>query len=270
MWLKVISSKTLPADHYAVFKSLTSSSKVDRDSLYKELGISKNNPKKDRSRVCSPLEFREEVRKKGLVNRNTENYGIPQGSPISAMLSNIYMLDFDSVMSDHVKKIDGSYYRYCDDMIILTHPENRDSVIEFAISEIAKMHLSINQDKTEIANFVISAGKQKSDKLLQYLGFTYDGERILLRSGALARYSAKMKAGIKLAKLTRDKHNAVREKNGLPEKKLYRRKIYEQYSHLGKQNFLTYGYRSAKKMDSPNIKKQLKPLWDRLIKEIEK
>ncbi len=270
MWSYTLNCQVLPEDHYAVFKAITHYSKVDKDKLYAELGIAKNNPKNNRSRACTPKEFRERVRNKGLITKNKNSYGIPQGSPISAMLSNIYMMDFDKKIYNFVTEKRGSYYRYCDDMMIIIHPRYRDMSISFIAEEIEKVKLSINQNKTEIANFSISAGKQSSDRLLQYLGFTFDGERILLRSSALARFSGKMKRGIKLAKLTKEKYDKRRNLNGLPSKNLYKYKIYERYSHLGKQNFLTYGYRAAKKMDSRNIRKQLKPLWSRLITEIKK
>ncbi len=270
MWAKVIGKSPLPNDHFAVFKSITSFSTVDKDKLYKEFNIAIHNPKNNRNRICSPKDFRNRVRKNKLIKKNKALFGIPQGSPISAILSNIYMLDFDKTIKEYVSNIGGSYYRYCDDMMIIVHPEKRDKTISYITSEILKLKLTINQKKTEISNFSLTAGKQKSDRPLQYLGFTFDGERILIRSAAFARFSGKMKGGVKLAQRTCEKRNIIRQEKGLVEKDLYKRKIYERYSHLGKQNFLTYGYKAADKMDSKSIRKQLKPLWDRLQKEIEK
>ncbi|TOH44391.1 hypothetical protein CGI79_25115, partial [Vibrio parahaemolyticus] len=57
-------------------------------------------------------------------------------------------------------------------------------------------------------------GKQKP---LQYLGFLFDGHSIFLRSTALARYSEKMKGGVKLAKKTMEKENRIRKSKGEPE-----------------------------------------------------
>ena len=269
MWAKVIGKSTLPNDHFAVFKSISSFSTVDKDKLYKEFDIAIHNPKNNRTRVCSPKDFRNRVRKNKLIKKNKAPFGIPQGSPISAILSNIYMFDFDKTIKEYVNNIGGSYYRYCDDMMIIVHPEERDKTISYVTSEILKLKLEINQKKTEISNFSLTGGKQKSDRPLQYLGFTFDGERILIRSAAFARFSGKMKGGVKLAQRTCEKRNIIRQEKGHAERGLYKRKIYERYSHLGKQNFLTYGYRAADKMGSKSIRKQLKPLWNRLQKEIE-
>lgn len=270
MWAKVIGKSIIPNDHFAVFKSISSFSTVDKDKLYKEFDIAIHNPKNNRTRVCSPKDFRNRVRKNKLIKKNKSPFGIPQGSPISAILSNIYMFDFDKTIKEYVNNIGGSYYRYCDDMMIIVHPEERDKTISYVTSEILKLKLEINQKKTEISNFSLTGGKQKSDRPLQYLGFTFDGERILIRSAAFARFSGKMKGGVKLAQRTREKRNIIRQEKGHAERGLYKRKIYERYSHLGKQNFLTYGYRAADKMGSKSIRKQLKPLWNRLQKEIEK
>lgn len=268
MWISILDNEVLPDDHYSVYKSITKYSKVNRDDVYSELGISKNNPKANRQRICTATEFRSRIRGKGMIMKNTSGIGIPQGSPISAILSNIYMVDFDEKINSYMEKNNGSYYRYCDDMIFIIDPEYKDEMEAFVKKEIEKIKTPINESKTEKASFQIIKGVQVSDKPLQYLGFMYDGEKILLRSSALSKFSAKMKGGVKLAKNTRKKHNIIRIKSGLPAKRLYKRKIYEQYSHLGSQNFLSYGYRAANKMDSKHIKKQLKPLWKRLQDEM--
>ncbi|MEC7470060.1 MAG: hypothetical protein VYC51_09455, partial [Pseudomonadota bacterium] len=111
----------------------------------------------------------------------------------------------------------------------------------------------------------------KGHKSLQYLGFTFDGERKLIRSAALAKFSNRMKAGVRLAKKTVKRKNLESLLEGKPQTEVLRKKkIYERYSHLGRRNFLKYGYRAARVMGSKSIKKQLKPLWSRLHNEIEK
>src|SRR5690606_19023212 len=128
---------------------------------------------------------------------------IPQGSPISAFLSNIYMFDFDKLMSEVVNEIGAIYYRYCDDMLFIVPTEYESSLAGFVRQKINDLKIDINPNKTEIRRFVIQPHRFHSDKPLQYLGFLYDGEKILIRSAALAKYSERMRRGIRLAKKTK-------------------------------------------------------------------
>jgi len=278
-WCDLLQLQALPKDHYNVFRSLTKFSKVDRHQLFDIFDISQYTPKaNNRKRVCSANEFRQQVRKAKLVEPNPYgNMGVPQGSPISALLSNIYMLSFDEKMKEYVDTIGGQYYRYCDDMLFIVPTSERDSVERLAISEISALKVTINQDKTELRDFKLDTNKLCSfdengqKKPLQYLGFLFDGNSIFLRSTALARFSEKMRGGVKLAKKTMDKENRIRRKKGEPEQtELYKRKLHRLYSYRGKRNFLSYGYRAAKIMNSSSIKKQLKPLRNRLQAEIDK
>lgn len=273
VWSELIQETPLPKDHYTVFKSLTKYAFVDREELFKKLCISKNNPKCNRYRACSAKDFREQVRDGGLVKRNEKKYGIPQGSPISALLSNIYMLEFDSTMKQLVEPSGGHYFRYCDDMLFIVKQSLKDDIEASAIEEIEKLQLEINTKKTERRDFYRYGGQLrcKGHKSLQYLGFTFDGERKLIRSAALAKFSNRMKAGVRLAKKTVKRKNLESLLEGKPQTEVLRKKkIYERYSHLGRRNFLKYGYRAARVMGSKSIKKQLKPLWSRLHNEIEK
>ena len=183
------------------------------------------------------------------------------------------MLDFDSKMKTTLESQGGHYFRYCDDMLFITKPHFRDDVEALALDEIKKLKLEINVDKTEIRDFYRYGGQLrcKGNKSLQYLGFTFDGERKLIRSAALAKFSNRMKAGVRAARKTVKRTNFELIKNGAPPtEQLRKKKLYERYSHLGKRNFLSYGYRAARDMQSNAIKKQLKPLWSRLQKEMAK
>lgn len=275
VWATVLDKPNLPKDHYNIFKSLTRYSEVEREELYKLFGISKNNPKNGRVRICDPIAFRKVVRGKKLIKTRKEKRGIPQGSPISALLSNIYMLDFDIAIKSFMDSINGVYLRYCDDILCIAPLDYVDSIEKYLIKEIDTISLDINTDKTKKHEFRVIHGKLQANIPLQYLGFMFDGQHKIIRSASLARFSEKMKAGVRLAKATEIKRNNARVKKGLPTAPLYKQKLYARYSHLGpkkgeKRNFVFYGLRSAKIMNSPAIKKQLKPLWLRLKKEIEK
>lgn len=269
-WMKIIGTEKLPHDHYAVFKSLTKYSSVNKDKLYDTLKISKHNPKFCRDKICSPYDFREIVRKKGLIVTNKSNIGIPQGSPISALLSNIYMLNFDIDMNNYAQSIGGHYYRYCDDMLFIVPTDKKNEVAGIASQQLKDLKVTLNTKKTEIRDFISSNKKLKASQPLQYLGFIFDGENVYLRSSSLARYSDRMRRGVKLAKATMECRNKIRNSKGEKNKPLFKKKIFSRYSHFGKRNFLTYGYRAADIMESTTIRKQLKPLWKRLLAEIEK
>jgi len=268
-WADLLNEKYLPEDHYNLFRSISKFSTVDKLKLYETLGISPHNPKCKRTRICEPKEFREVVRNGGLISVNNGNKGIPQGSPISALLSNIYMLKFDLAMKNYVGDFGGFYFRYCDDMLIIVPIEIRDKVAAFVRTHIKELKVDINPTKTEIRTFTKSNGSLVSDKPLQYLGFLFNGENIYLRSASLARYSERMKRGVSFAKATMRKRNKSRINRGEPVKPLYKKDLFDKYSHLGSRNFITYGLRAARIMKSKTIKKQLKPLWKKLQSEIE-
>lgn len=269
-WINLLNQPSLPKDHYNVFKSLTRFSRVNRDKLYRKMNISISNPKNNRFRVCDAKTFRNNIRGGGLIEVNKEKFGIPQGSPISALLSNIYMLEFDQWAKHVMEEQGGSYYRYCDDMLFITTDEHRDNIERFSQNEIEKLKLKINTRKTEVRDFWISSGIQTCEKPIQYLGFIFDGQKKLLRSAALARFSNRMKRGVRLAKATQRKRNRIKVSKGQKPTSLYKNKLYERYSHLSERNFITYSHRAANHMKSDAIRKQVKPLWERLRAEIEK
>lgn len=272
-WCRLLSTDKLPNDHYAVFKSITKFSRVDKHKVYELMGISKNNSKhtkKIRKQICTFNEFRNTIRVKGLITPHLDNKGIPQGSPISALLSNVYMLNFDIEMKMYVESVGGEYFRYCDDMLFIVPSEEKNKVAGLAEKKLNEMKVSLNINKTEIREFSLGVNKINCDNPLQYLGFIFDGNNIYIRSSALSRYSDRMKRGVNLAKATMIRKNKIRKSKGLSGKELFKEKVYARYSHVGKRNFLTYGYRASRIMNSASIRKQLKPLWERLQKEISK
>lgn len=269
-WRILLGVDKLPTDHFAVFRALTHFSCVERDAAFAALGISLNNPRVDRRRLCEPEEFRSSIRAAGLVVRNVNPFGIPQGTAISAMLSNLYMLNFDIAALAFAKKHGGRYMRYCDDMLFIMPKSMTESIESFADTQIKLMKLEINPAKTDRCDFSIVDGQQVASNPLQYLGFLYDGQRVIIRSAAFAKFSNRMKRGVSLAKQTMRSRNKIRVLAGVGEKELYLKSLYARYSHLGKRNFPRYGYKAAAIFNSPAIRRQLRPLWKRLKLTIEK
>lgn len=267
-WQTLINKPILPSDHFSVYKSLTRFSYVNRDGVYKALGISKNNPKHGRERICEPHEFRGIVRDGGLIETNPESKGIPQGSPLSALLSNIYMMEFDEQISGYVKTHGGSYFRYCDD-ILLVLPVTKDvEAVRVVGEKVKEIKLEMQESKTEVCRFRRSGNAYRADRPLQYLGFIFDGENIFLRSSSLSRYQERVNRGISIATKRMGKVNAIRVARGQLPRSIFLKKLHKRYSYLGRRNFISYGYRAARIMGSKSIKKQLKPLWNRLREKI--
>lgn len=76
---------------------------------------------------------------------NNEGYGIAQGLPLSGLLANIYLNDYDQWFKQtyNNKKI----YRYVDDIIIFSNENlNKKQYISFITSELK---LKLNAEKTE-------------------------------------------------------------------------------------------------------------------------
>ena len=266
-WKRLLDVEDLPPDHFAVFKSLAKFSTVNRDKLLSVLDVSTHNPRSGgRRRLCEPEDFRLKVRDGGLIEKNVAKKGIPQGTSISALLSNVYMLEFDVAAQKMVAEAGGTYLRYCDDMLFIVPTMHQEHIRKFAEESIKNILLEVNPDKTDVCSFskVIGSTHLSASKPLQYLGFLFDGQRILIRSAAFAKYSNRMRRGISLAKQTMRSRNQNRVKNGLKERELFLKKIYSRYSHLGQRNFLRYGYKAAKIMGSIAIRRQLRPLWSRL------
>lgn len=252
-WCKLLSVDSLPDDHYSIFKSLTKYSLVNRDEVYKLFEISKNNHKNRPIKICSIKDFRDKVRKSGLIKPNPildNKKGIPQGSSLSALLSNIYMIDFDKKLNDFVTTLDGKYYRYCDDILIIVDTKRVTEVEKFTCKLVDNFKLELNQSKTIKSNFTFKDGLLYADKDLQYLGFMFNGQNIYLRSASISRYHQKLKKSLSLSKKTMEKYNKIRESKGLDSKPLFKRKLYEKYSQIGKSNFIRYGLRAKNIMSA--------------------
>lgn len=263
-WSECLGLKRLPVDHYAVYRSLAKFSTVDRDLLYGQLGIGRRVARV-RRRICSAKEFRDIVRGGGLIGVNREEYGIPQGSPISAMLSNIYLFRFDSAMYKLVSSIGGLYRRYCDDILVVCPSVNELTIRNEITRMIEAEKLKINTPKALRSEFTSVGGKLVASRPFQYLGFEFDGQRILIRPVTLARFWRRMKAACRLAK------KSAASKNGFAGPgKVFKRKLYERFTHMGRRNFVSYAFKASRKMNSKEMKRQLRRHWAVLERELEK
>ena len=259
-WSFLLGGGQLPIDHYRVFRALTKFAAMDRAELLTRLGHPPKTRDCDlRPPLCSIDCFRRlrsgrSVLSK-LVSTNRENHGIPQGTQLSAAAANISMLEFDTAVKVAADACGGSYRRYSDDILILCAPEHI-AALEAEVERALKLHgktLRLNAGKREEARFSMLGtalmpcpvtGRMKP---LQYLGFTFDGRRALIRSGTLARYYRRMQTGIRVAKL-RAKLARLGKIEGR-NRKLHKREVLARHSHLGSRSFVKgYAKLSAVKM----------------------
>lgn len=263
-WKSVMGLDELPPDHYAVFKAITRYAWVERDAIYEKFAITKKKQKDWHQPICTPEQFREIVREQGLIhpapNEPRRKVGVPQGSPISALLSNIYMIDVDRRMAALARDRGGIYLRYSDDILLLCKPEHCDEMrtaLEAAMTN-AKLELHDGPGKCSICRFTRNgSGILECDRPLQYLGFTFDGQKVRIRSQTVAKFLRRMRKAVR-----RERHLAhVRAKKG-GEMRMRRKLLYSRYTHLGTNNFITGYAANARNIFRQNaIRKQLKRHW---------
>lgn len=222
LWCSLLDVERLPPDHFTVFKNITKYHVVDQKEVYRRLGILETInvdgfprdqytvPYREMpTQLCSPATFREKIcggdpALSSLVESNTTGRGIPQGAPISDLIANFYLIDFDKTLNDFATSKGGVYMRYSDDILLII-PGGEDAANQaesLAISEIRKYgsDLFIKPEKTCIAAFQQLKGALKFSHLkglhghngFEYLGFRYDGRFIYVRDSTISRLYRKV------------------------------------------------------------------------------
>lgn len=257
-WKKlIVVGNKLPADHFAVFKAVTRFSQFDLLKILKVLKI-KEGEQRSKVRLCSPKEFREIIKSnpENLFTSNAENLkGIPQGAALSCVLSNLYMYQFDLIITDFVRRNGGLYRRYSDDIIVVVPPDLKDKIQELVVSELGLINLKISELKTEIHHISksgenISCVNEEGKKSnLQYLGIEFNGKDVYLRHKGLGKFQAAVSRGVR---------QAVRKAVDINKGAVSKRSLYSKYSPKSKGNYLTYAKRARNSFnDSSTIKKQV-------------
>lgn len=256
---KVINEK-LDNQLYKVYKSITKFRYVNIEDIYNYL-TERNGKRSEKyylrklSQVMTTEEFRSFIKSKnnktGLnnLNINDKNYGIVQGSPLSGLFANIYMIEFDKKMNNLAKEYNGLYLRYSDDFIIVLENmciKNIKDVYEKIQKFVTEaVQIELKQEKTNIYSYVGNIIKcinkevldvKNKNNIISFLGFSFDGENITLRHKTLTKYYYKLYRTVK------------RYKRG--NSKVSKKKIYDKFSTQGvgqkRGNFISYVKRSEK------------------------
>jgi hypothetical protein len=226
LWCRLLEVDRLPPDHFAVFKNITKYRVVDRVDVYTRLGFYGEKsrtkgghpingyliPYKDvPTQLCSPHEFRQKILGEdgatpSLVEPNNNLHGIPQGAPISDLLANLYLIDFDVEMNALATRLGGSYVRYSDDILLLLPvPMQQAQGIMASLPSRIRAHgdaLVIKPEKSSLVRYMrgrdgvqgceLISGKGRNG--LEYLGFRYDGRSVLLRDSTVSNLHRKVAA----------------------------------------------------------------------------
>ncbi len=326
VWADVLGVEKLPIDHFNVFKNITRFSHVDivdifeefKDKIYtrkinklgepleikqKKVDKIKYLRNQDAIAFCKEKEFFKlkgkllQPSKTRIINdiEVYRDFGIPQGSPISSVLANIYLLHFDTLVNKFISAKDGIYRRYSDDMVVICPIAYKEELTQLVYEEIKKYKLEIQVKKTQIFHFKRSdkklicgqefEGVTNWKKNFIYLGFEFDGNNVLLKSASISGYYRKMKRSVRRAK-----HFSSRNYN--PDKGIiFKRRIFKKFSYKGAKrnrkfiwnadekkfiktdsynwgNFLSYAYKASNIMVNNKIKQQTKRHWNILNKLI--
>lgn len=294
-WCSLLGQPELPMDHYQVFKSITRYSYWELSDLLElnqlkdtQAGRRKLNSK---SRVLTPEEFKENSNRKH-IQKNPNPFGIPQGSPISGLLANVYMLEVDKKVHTLVSALKGLYMRYSDDFMVVI-PDEGPAACQ-ALQDIVNIFngiqgLTLEPKKTQYFRFenrelkncgsLYGVPLEGQKQFIDFLGFTFDGKKVSVRAKTIGKYYRRM---YKKAK-------TVRESGGYTAtgKRISCRNLYGLYSERGVRgcyvkrkdgrivwhsgNFLSYIQRSEKEFgDDEQIKRDTRRHMQKIRKALNK
>jgi hypothetical protein len=226
VWADLLGTARLPNDHYKVFEAITRYAYVDVIQAYERLGL--YGEKKDKAgkvrkgylcskkeiplQLCDGKTFRKKIAspKPDIIEVNRDKKGVPQGAPLSDLLANAYLLEFDKHVRDICARIGGTYFRYSDDILVVAPISRADAIqlesdIRAAITVLGK-GLVIKEEKSAIHEFVqvgdrqtitvvkatAKDGKPALNKPFEYLGFRYDGEHVFIRDKTMSNLHRKI------------------------------------------------------------------------------
>ncbi|MGM0125387.1 hypothetical protein IGI37_002786 [Enterococcus sp. AZ194] len=245
----------MPDHQFKIYKSLTSYSYIHKEDINyfvapdDEIYASRKNSYFDdfsefrRFKKMNSYHFNDGEK---VVRTNKEKKGIPQGTAISAIYSNIYMLEIDDFISDLINIWGGIYRRYSDDFIIVI-PEISDGQFDNLREEIennifVKTKMSIQKEKTNVMYFdgkILRKVDSRAVAKLDYLGFVFDGTNVKMREKSITKFYRTAYKLIKKGEIISKQKGHTGNRKRLT----YRRKLYQNYHQLGERTDIKYHYK---------------------------
>ncbi|MFF2319632.1 reverse transcriptase domain-containing protein [Agrobacterium sp. NPDC058088] len=228
VWAGLLGVSKLPAEHFRVYQAITRYAFVDVVKAYTRLGY--YGDKADRHgkvrpgylkarkdipvQLCDGRTFQEKIARSAtqssIIEVNKLGMGVPQGAPLSDLLANAYLLEFDKYLRDICEKLGGCFFRYSDDILVIAPISESDAVqlekeIRGAITTYGK-GLLIKEEKSAIHRFDVQGDRQTvrtikatdkdgnpmQNKPFEYLGFRYDGRHTFIRDKTMSNLHRKI------------------------------------------------------------------------------
>jgi RNA-directed DNA polymerase len=248
---RVLGVNELSRDWYVVFRAVTQFKAIERSDLQNHSTFGPRFRDKTRRLVATITEITEA----GItIGENQNKFGIPQGTPISSVFSNLYLLDFDAKLLAMCTALDALYQRYSDDILIISPLGKEEEIIATVESCLKEHRLQLAEGKTDQQLF-----DAKAPTTYQYLGFNVSPHGAIIRPSSLARQWRKAKRAIRIAE--RIGLDAVSKGEA---DKIYVAKLRRRFSPVGARNFSSYARRANKAFGTKKISRQIGRLERRI------
>ena len=252
---RLLGVTSLPKDWFVVFRHVTRFHYVNRTALAEHPVFGQRL----KSKKPEPVATIAEIKAASIeITENENTFGIPQGTPISSALSNLYMVDVDRDMAELCNACGALYQRYSDDILVICDVGHEQIIRDALLERVASQKLEIRDEKTERAVFDAA-----NPTVFQYLGFNVTSGGASIRPSSLARQWRKFRYSI--SKTREVGQEAIAQGRS---DKVFTKRLRRRFYPVGVRNFSAYARRAATAFGSKKIARQVARLERRADKAI--